>query len=118
MKAKSLAVSVISAAILVIGAYSGYLTATAQAWAGIVAMALTLTLSTIFPSGEIVKGWNWVMWSTNIAAIVLQLLSATMDKGLLAPELVNGIIIAINIFIQVFLKSYAGGESITEKKLI
>ncbi len=118
MKGKSLAVSIISAAILAIGAYAGLFTESAQAWLGIVSMALILVLNQFFPSGTPVTGWNWVIWTTNIAAIVIQLLNATMEEGLLKPELVNGIIIAINIFIQTFLKDYNGGNSIAEKKLV
>lgn len=118
MKAKSLAVMILSAAILAVGAYSGYFTESVQAWLGIVSMAMVLALNTFFPSGTLVTGWNWVLWTTNIAAIVIQLLNATMEQGLLKPELVNGIIIAINIFIQTFLKDYSGGNSVAEKKLV
>lgn len=118
MKAKSLAVSIISALILVIGSYSGFLNASWQAWLGIVAVALNLILSTWFPSGTIVKGWNWVMWATSGSAIVIQILNATLTAGLVAPEIINAIIIGINIFIQTFLKDYTTGGSIAEKKLI
>lgn len=118
MKAKSLAISILSAAIMVVGAFSGYLNGVGQAWAGVIAIALTLISSTFFPSGTIVKGWNWVMWATSISAIVIQVLNAILEKGLMSPELVNGIIMAINIFIQAFLKDYTGTGSIVEKKLL
>lgn len=118
MKAKSLAVTIISAAILAIGAYAGLFTSSIQAWLGIVSMALVLVLNQFFPSGAPVQGWNWVTWATNISAILIQLLNVMSEQALVKPEIVNGIIIAINIFIQTFLKSYAGNGSIAEKKLV
>ena len=65
MKKKSLIVSVLSALILIIGSYAGMFTGTVQAWMGIATIALTMTLTTFFPSGTIVKGWTWVMWATS-----------------------------------------------------
>lgn len=118
MKAKSLAVQLLTALILVIGAYSNMLPASVAAWLGIVSMAATLILNQWFSTGTIVKGWTWVMWATNIAGIVLQLMAAIGDNGLLAANVTNGIIIAINIFMQAFLKDYTGAGSVVEKKLV
>ena len=115
MKAKSLIVTIISAAILAFGAYSGFFSAGVQAWLGIVSMAGVLVLSTFFPSGTLVAGWNWVMWTTNIAAIVVQLFTAIGSQSLLSPEIVNAIIIGINIFVQTFLKDYGTGSVAVNK---
>ncbi len=103
---KSLAVQILTVIILMIGAYSGMMSPTAQAWMGIVAMAATVTLSTFFPSGQIVKGWTTIMWITNISGVVLQLLNAMGNSGLIDVQTINMIMIGINILIQVFLKDY------------
>jgi len=121
MKGKSLAFTILSVVVLAIGSYSGYFTESVQAWLGIVSMAAVLVLSTFFPSGELVKGWNLVMILTNATMIAVQLFNATADKGLMSPELANGLIMGINIFIQVLLKDYSGTKatgSIMEKKLV
>lgn len=118
MKTKSLIVQVLTVLILAIGSYSGMFSPAVAAWLGIISMAATLTLSTFFPSGTIVTGWTWVMWATNISGVVVQILNLTSENGLIAPNITNSIIIAINIFIQVFLKDYNGGGSIVEKKVL
>lgn len=107
MKRKSLIVSILSALLLVIGNYAGFLDATWQAWLGVVAIAANLVLSTWFPSGTIVKGWTWVMWVTSVSAIVIQILNAISAASFLTPEITNAIIIGINIVIQVFVKDYS-----------
>jgi len=61
MEKKSLAVQMITAVLLLIGAYSGMFTEGVQAWLGIASMALTLVLSTLYPSGTLVKGWTTMM---------------------------------------------------------
>lgn len=103
---KSLAVQILTVLVLLIGAYSGMFGATAQAWLGIVSMGATLVLSTFFPSGTLPTGWNKLMWITNITGVVLQLLTAIGSTGLIDPMMVNTIIIAINVFMQVFIKNY------------
>lgn len=111
MKAKSLAVSIITTLILVIGGYAHSFSPAVQAWLGISSFGLTLVLTTFFPSGTLVKGWNWIVVATNATGILLQLLSAVSDKGLLPVEVVNGLIVAVNIFIQGFLKDYTAAPA-------
>lgn len=103
---KSLAVQILTALALLIGAYSGYLNPSAQAWLGIVSMGLTLTLSTFFPTGTFPKGWTTIMWITNISGVVMQLLNALGDNGLVNAETINIIMIAINVLLQVTVKEY------------
>ncbi len=103
---KSLAVQVLTVITLMIGAYSGLMNPIFQAWTGIVAMAATLTLSTFFPSGQIVKGWTTIMWITNVSGVVLQLLNALGNSGLIDVQTINMIMIGINVLIQVFVKDY------------
>lgn len=103
---KSLAVQILTVLVLLIGAYSGYLNPSAQAWLGIVSMGLTLTLSTFFPSGSLPKGWTAIMWITNISGVVMQLLNALGDNGLVDAQTINIIMIAINVILQVIVKEY------------
>lgn len=103
---KSLAVQIMTVIVLLIGAYSGFFTESTQAWLGIASMALTLTLSTFFPSGTLPGGWTAIMWITNIAGVVMQLLNALGSQGLVDAQTVNIIMIAINVLMQVVVKQY------------
>lgn len=102
MKGKSIAVQILTTVLLLLGANIFGFTGVAAAWAGIASMALTLVLSTFAPSGTFVKGWSVVMWATNIGGIIIQLLSAMSDQSLVAANITNGIIIVINIILQVY----------------
>lgn len=107
---KSLAVQLITAVLLMLGAYAGMFGPIGQAWLGIVSMALTLVLSTFFPSGTPVKGWTIVMWVTNIGGIVTQLANAMNSSGVVNEKttlIINSIMIGVNIIIQVFAKDYS-----------
>ena len=103
---KSLAVQIIATLLLLIGAYSGSFNENVQAWLGIATMTLTVVLSTFAPSGVFVKGWNWIMWATNISGVVILVLIAMGDIGKVSVLVVNQIIIVINIFLQLFVKDY------------
>lgn len=103
---KSLAVQIMTVLVLLIGAYAGFFSEGAQAWLGIVSMALTLTLSTFFPSGTLPKGWTSVMWITNVSGVALQLLNAIGNEGLVDAQTINIIMIAINTVLQVVVKNY------------
>lgn len=103
---KSLAVQILTVIVLMIGAYMGSFNNETQAWLGIVSMALTLTLSTFFPSGSMPTGWTAILWVTNIAGVVLQVLNAIGTAGLVDAQVINMIMIAINILLQVFVKDY------------
>ncbi len=118
MKGKSLLVQILTTLVLVIGSYGKLFDATTAAWLGIVSMGLTAVLGTFFKSGEFVKGWSKVMIVVNAIGILVQLLNATSDNGLLPSDVVNYVIIGINIFVGVFLRDYIGNGSITEKKLV
>lgn len=103
---KSLAVQIMTVLVLLIGAYAGFFSSSAQAWLGITSMALTLTLSTFFPSGTLPTGWTLIMWVTNIAGVIMQLLNAIGDQGLVDAQTINIIMIAINVLMQVVVKQY------------
>ena len=104
MKKKSLAFNLLTFAVLIIGAYAGFLTLPAQAWLGIVAFVATVVLNQWFPSGQLIQGWNTVTWIVNIAGVLIQGITAIGDQGLLDPVIVNSVIMGINILIQTFLK--------------
>lgn len=103
---KSLAVQLLTVVILMIGAYAGLFSTGAQAWLGIASMALTLVLTTFFPSGNMPTGWTAIMWVTNITGVVLQILNSLGETGLVDAQTVNMIMIGINILMQVFVKDY------------
>jgi hypothetical protein len=65
-------------------------------------MILSLVLSTFFSSGTMTSQWNIVMWATNISGILIQFLNATGEQGLIAANITNGIVIVINIVLQVY----------------
>lgn len=103
---KSLAVQILTVIVLMIGAYMGSFSTGVQAWLGIVSMGLTLVLTTFFPSGSMSAGWTTIMWVTNISGVVLQVLNAMGTAGLVDAQVINMIMIAINILMQVFVKDY------------
>lgn len=103
---KSLAVQILTVIVLMIGAYMGTFSAGAQAWLGIVSMALTLVLSTFFASGTMPSGWTTILWITNVSGVVLQVLNAIGTAGLIDAQVINMIMIGINILLQVFVKDY------------
>lgn len=118
MKGKSLLVQILTTIILVIGSYGKLFDATTAAWLGIVSMGLTSILGTFFKSGEFVKGWSKVMIAVNAIGILVQLLNASSENGLLPADVVNYVVIGINIFMGVFLKDYIGNGSIAEKRSV
>lgn len=103
---KSIAVQIITVLVLLIGAYVGFFSPSGQAWLGIISMGLTLALSTFFPSGTFPKGWTAIMWVTNISGVVMQLLNAMGTQGLVEPQTINFIMIAINLILQIVIKQY------------
>lgn len=111
MKGKSLVVSILSVAVAAIASYSGLVAPHVQAWLGILSFGITLLLSSpILASGTFPQGWTSVMWITNIAGIIIQLMSAIGDKGLIDPAIANYIIIGINILLTGFIKDYGSGS--------
>lgn len=103
---KSLAVQIFTILVLMIGAYAGFFSETVQAWLGIVSMGLTLVLSTFFPTGTLPRGWTAIMWIANVSGVVMQLLNAIGDSGLVNPQTINIVMIGINIILQVVVKQY------------
>jgi len=103
---KSLAVQILTVIVLMIGAYMGSFSEGTQAWLGITSMAITLALSTFFSSGNMPTGWTTLMWVTNGAGVVLQILNAMGTSGLVDAQTINMIMVGINILLQVFVKDY------------
>lgn len=103
---KSLAVQIMTILVLLIGAYTGLFSPEVQAWLGIAAMALTLTLSTFFPTGTLPKQWTTIMWVTNIAGVIMQLFNALGSQGLVDAQTINMVMIAINVILQTVVKQY------------
>ncbi len=106
MQKKSTFFNIATLIVLAIGAYGGLFTVTAAAWLGIVSMALTLVLSTWFPSGTFIGFGNSATWVVNGAGILIQLLNATSEHELIPANIVSDIVIGINLILQVFFKDY------------
>jgi hypothetical protein len=107
MKRKSLIVTIISALVLALGAYSGFFNSTAQSWMGIVSFGLVTTLSVFAPSGAFEHGMKPIVIVSNAVAILLQVANLIGEKSLMDAALLNGIVIGLNIFTQTFLKDYS-----------
>ena len=116
MKGKSLAVSILSVIVVAIASYSALFSPSAQAWLGIASFTITAVLSTFASSGTWPKGWSSVLWITNIAGVVIQVLSAIGDKALIDPAIVNYLIIGINILLTGFVKDYGSGSVVENAK--
>lgn len=106
MEKKSTFFNIATLIVLAIGAYGGLFSATVAAWLGIASMALTLTLSTWFPSGTFVGFGNATSWVVNGAGILIQLLNATSEQALIPADVVSYVVIGINLILQVYFKEY------------
>lgn len=105
MKGKTIATQIITAMILLLAAFAGNFGGEVASWIGIASMVLSLVLSTFFSSGVMTGTWTVVMWVTNIAGIVIQVLNATGEQGLIAASVTSAIVIVINILLQVFFSN-------------
>ena len=116
MKNKSLAVQILTMIVAVIGSYGALFSTTAQAWLGIVSFAITVLLqSPILSTGTWPVGWNKIMWISNGAGIVIQVLNAISDKGLVDPATINYVIVGINILLVTFIKDYGNTSTVAAK---
>ena len=113
MKGKSLLVNLLVGAIAILGALSGVFSPAVAGWIGIFTFATTLVLSTVFPSGTLPTGWTAVSWVVNIGGILIQVANYLSNNKYLPSSDVNYIIIAINAVIQLFLKDYGNGSSLS-----
>lgn len=102
MKGKSIAVQIVTTLVLLIGYFGNMFDAGTAAILAAISYGLTAVLSTFAPSGEWVKGWNVVMWATNIVGVVTQILNYTSDNGLVAVNVTGAIIAVLNILLQVY----------------
>lgn len=102
MKGKSVIVQILTTLVLLAGANVFGFTGEAAAWTGIVGMAISMLLSKFAPSGSWVKNVDWVFYGTNIIAILIQLAQATGEASLVPVNITNGIVIVLNIVLQVY----------------
>jgi hypothetical protein len=116
---KANAFNILTFLVAAIAAYSGLASEGLQSWLGIIAFTISAVLATFATGGVWVKGWDKTMWVVTGAGVVIQVLNAMSEKALVDPVTITYIITGINLFINVFYKSYpAGGESPAEKKLV
>lgn len=102
MKGKSVLVQILTTLVLLAGANVFGFTGTAAAWTGIIGMGISMLLTRFASSGTWVKGFDWVFYGVNIIAILIQLSQATGEAGLIPVNITNGIVIVLNIILQVY----------------
>ena len=113
LKGKSLIVAIFTFVIQAIGAYSGLFSPSVSAWLGVVSFLLTILLnSQFFATGEWPLGWSNVLWITNVAGVLIQVLNYMGDHMLIEPQIVNYIIVGVNTFMLAFIKNYGGSTSV------
>lgn len=104
---KSLLVTIFSLVIAIIAGYSSYASPTLAAWLGIISFSLTTILSTWFPSGDFIgNNWSVGMWILNAGGVFLQIWNLVAQHNLVPAQIVTIVIIAVNIIIQQFGKTY------------
>lgn len=105
---KTLLFNILTAAVMLLTAYSPVANDTLSAWMGVIAAAITLFLNTTFTqSGTwIAFGWSWAQWSTSIAVIILNIGGLVTSAALVPPSVVNFVMILATVAIQYFGKAY------------
>jgi len=117
MNGKANAFTIVTFILAMIAAYLPQFTPAAQSWLGIVSFVGTALVSTYMTNGTWVKGWDKTMWIVTIAGTVIQLGNQFAAAGIIPAATISGIIMGIQVFINVFYKSYNGGASLVERKL-
>lgn len=108
MKGKSRAYQLIATLVLIVGAYMSNFSENIQVWLGaFVAIGTMLLASPLLSSGAWPKGWNWVTYSLNIGAILIQAGAYLGEHALVNPAILNGVMIGINLFLSTWVKDYA-----------
>lgn len=77
------------------------------AWSSVIAFALTILLqSPILSTGTWPAGWDLTSWVINGSAIIIQVLNATAEKGLVSAALIAFIVSMINAFTISIVRKY------------
>ena len=98
---KSIIVQIITTLILVIGSAGSLLSVKAAAIVGALSMVLTLVLKTFYPSGQLVAGWDLLLWVTNVGMIILQAVNIFGSVIFIPVEVINYLAVIINTVILV-----------------
>lgn len=113
MKGKSVAFQIIATLVLVISAYMSNFNPSVQQWLGAVVFGGTLLLqSPIMSTGSWPSGWSWVIWASNIGGIAIQLGGYFSENNLIPADIINGALIAVNLFLATWVKDYGTGSSV------
>jgi len=118
MKGKGNLINLITLLIAAIAAYMPNFSPSVQAWLGIVGMTLSTVLATFATNGTWVKGWSETLWVTTIAGVLVQTLNLFSEAAIIPAATITGIVTGINLFINVFYKSYDGNDTLSERKLV
>ena len=117
MNGKANAFTIITFLLAMIAAYLPQFIPAVQSWLGIVSFIGTALISTYMTNGTWVKGWDTTMWVVTIAGTLIQLGNQFAAANLIPAATISGIVMGIQVFINVFYKSYGGNTSIAEKKI-
>lgn len=98
---KSIIVQIITTLLLVIGSAGSLLSVKTAAVLGAVSMVLTLVLKTFYSSGELAKGWDLLLWVTNVGAIILQSINIFGSVIFIPVEVINYLTVIINTVILI-----------------
>ncbi len=108
MQKKTLLFNALSAAVLLLTSYSGFVPAMAAAWMGIIVFAITAFLNTAYTQSGvfIAEGWRWAQWTAAGVGILISVLNLTGEQALIPQNIVNGVVIGLTIFIQFIGKQF------------
>ena len=104
---KSLVWQILSFMVAMIAGYSGLFDEKTQMVLGIISFSVTALLqSPILSTGTFPKGWDSVMWFTQIAGVLIQVVNFLGEKAVVPAMFVNMFIFTVNTIIVTFVKNY------------
>lgn len=98
---KSIIVQIITTLLIVIGSAGSLLSVKGMAVVGALSAVLTLVLKTFFSSGQLVQGWDLLLWVTNVGMIILQAVNIFGAVIFIPVEVLNYLAVIINTVILV-----------------
>lgn len=109
MQGKSVVFNLFTFILGLVVSYKAFLPEKYQAWASVVAIAVSALLSNFFTNGQFIRHWDKTVLIVSIAGIIVQLFNALSDNAILPTMYTTYVVIAVNTFINVFFKNYNDG---------
>ncbi|CAB4147089.1 hypothetical protein UFOVP518_11 [uncultured Caudovirales phage] len=98
---KSIIVQIAMIILIVLGSFGNLFGLEVMMWTGMIGAGITLIVKTFFPSGVLVKGWDILLWATNIGMIIIQITNMVADVTWVSPAVINVMQVAINMIILI-----------------